>query len=110
MIQSHMNLTTLDVNGCFPSGLLLLQRMKNGFADLVTNSTGSFGESMKSINNEIIKVDANKVPTLRQVLEFVGFIPDEGVFMGLALDKLPILLNVFAHEACNIVIWNKRAK
>lgn len=49
------------------------------------------------------------IPSVRQVLDYVGVIPNEGILLGLATDRLPVLFNVFSSESCNIVIWDKLA-
>lgn len=51
-----------------------------------------------------------EVPTLSRVLNFVGLLPKEGVFMGVATDQLPVLLNAHSIEPCNIVVWDKLVK
>ena len=62
---------------------------------------------MKSTKKELIQ----KATTgLKKVLKFVGIIPDEGIFMGLASDQLPVLFDVSNPEPSNIVIWDKLYK
>jgi hypothetical protein len=46
-----------------------------------------------------------QVPTLQEVLEDIGPLPPEAVFMGVSDDGLPVLFNVLDNNISNILIW-----
>jgi len=71
------------------------------------NSTESSGKSM---TNTLATRKGNLKVKLSKVLSMLGRLPDEGVFMGLASDGLPVLLNVYDNEKKNIVVWDKLYK
>lgn len=63
---------------------------------------------MASTKIELIKTI--KQPSLKKVLDFCGLLPGEAILLGVANDELPVLLNAFSNEPCNVVIWDKLAK
>jgi hypothetical protein len=64
---------------------------------------------MTNIKKELEVYRKNPI-TLKKVLEFVGVLPDEGIFLGLATDKMPVLFDVKYAQPNNIVIWDKLYK
>jgi len=110
MIQLPTNSITLDVPGCSPNGYWLHPRTKNGFASSGTNSIGNFGENMVNIKSALVtqnNVFVHMKVELSKVLNFIGKLPSEAIFFGMAKDGLPVLWNVKNEEPNNIVIWDK---
>ena len=48
----------------------------------------------------------NDRPTLEEVLEDIGPLPSEALFIGMAEDYLPMMVNVRDNNTPNILIWN----
>ena len=60
--------------------------------------------------SDIVKRQSDKnelLPTLNEVLDSIGSLPSEAVFMGVVeSDNLPLLFNTWVKGSSNILIWN----
>ena len=60
--------------------------------------------------SDIVKRQSDKnelIPTLDEVLDSIGSLPSEAVFMGVVeSDNLPLLFNTWVKGSSNILIWN----